>query len=92
MPNFKINLPTVMRSDADGQHTIDITADSVRQSLMILTNQYPNLRNRLFASNLTLHPFVKIFIDGNEVVLDATGDVYPNNDVQIDILSAVAGG
>jgi molybdopterin synthase sulfur carrier subunit len=88
----EIKLPTVLRAPADGQATVAIDGASVGEVFNALVARYPGLRGNLLDDSGSLHKFVNVYKDDDDIrYLDGLDTKLADGDV-LSILPAVAGG
>ena len=87
-----VRLPTVLRSHANGESTVEVKAGTVSEVFDELLAQFPGMKANLVDGEGNLHRFVNVYLNDEDVrYLDrldtevATGD-------EVSILPAVAGG
>ena len=87
-----VRIPTVLRSATAGQATLTVEGATVGEILGKISADYPAIRAQLFNDDGTLHRFLNIYVNDDDVRyvggLDAT--VAPGDEVTL--LPAVAGG
>jgi molybdopterin synthase sulfur carrier subunit len=88
----EIKLPTMLRVQADGQATVAVDGATVGEVFTSLVEQYPGLRGNLLADDGSLHKFVNVYKDDDDIrYLDGLDTKLADGDV-LSILPAVAGG
>ena len=88
----EIKLPTVLRVQADGQATVAIDGATVGEAFKALVERYPGLRGNLLDDTGSLHKFVNVYKDDDDIrYLDGLDTKLEAGDV-LSILPAVAGG
>ncbi len=88
----EIKLPTVLRAQADGQATVSIDGATVGEVFNALVARYPGLRGNLLDDSGSLHKFVNVYKDDDDIrYLDGLDTKLGDGDV-LSILPAVAGG
>ena len=88
----EIKLPTVLRAQADGQATVSIDGATVGEAFHALVARYPGLRGNLLDDSGSLHKFVNVYKDDDDIrYLDGLDTKLGDGDV-LSILPAVAGG
>jgi molybdopterin converting factor small subunit len=88
----EVRLPTVLRTHADGTATIQAEAGTLREVFDGLVAQYPGLEGQLTDDNGSLHKFVNVYANDDDVrYLDGLDTELADGDV-VSILPAVAGG
>ena len=88
----EIKLPTVLRTQADGQATVAVDGATVGEVFNSLVDRYPGLRGNLLDDEGSLHKFVNVYKDDDDIrYLDGLDTKLNDGDV-LSILPAVAGG
>jgi molybdopterin synthase sulfur carrier subunit len=88
----EIKLPTMLRVHADGQAAVAVDGATVGEVFAGLVEQYPGLRGNLLADDGSLHKFVNVYKDDDDIrYLDGLDTKLADGDV-LSILPAVAGG
>jgi len=88
----EIRLPTVLRQHAGGQASIKAHGATLGDVLEDLVRQFPLLAGQVVTDEGTLHKFVNVYRDDEDVrYLDGLDTKVSDDDV-ISILPAVAGG
>ncbi len=89
---FDVRLPTVLRQHAGGQATVQANGDTLGEAIEDLVRQFPGLAGQVVTSEGTLHRFVNVYVNDDDVrYLDKLDTKLNDGDV-ISILPAVAGG
>lgn len=92
--SYTVVIPGPLRELAGGRSEVrlDGHAESVRDALALLGNDYPKVRDRIVTELGEVRPHVNIFIDGDSF-RDVGGLGAPvRNGAEILILPAVSGG
>jgi MoaD family protein len=88
----EIRLPTVLRQHAGGQATVKANGSTLGEVLQDLALQFPLLKDQVITEDGTLHKFVNVYKNDEDVrYLDKLDTKVDDGDV-ISILPAVAGG
>jgi molybdopterin synthase sulfur carrier subunit len=88
----EIRLPTVLRQHAGGQATVKANGSTLGEALQDLTRQFPLLKDQVITEDGTLHKFVNVYKNDEDVrYLDKLDTKVDDGDT-ISILPAVAGG
>ncbi len=87
----EVRIPPVLRGEADGQRSLPVEADTVREALETLVTRYPSLRDRILAGD-GVPPFLNVFVDGEDIRLASGLDTAVGAASTILLLPAVAGG
>ena len=88
----EVRLPTVLRLHAAGQASVKANGDTLGDVFADLTRQFPGLAGQVVTEEGTLHRFVNVYRNDDDVrYLDKLETKVSDGDV-ISILPAVAGG
>jgi molybdopterin synthase sulfur carrier subunit len=88
----EIRLPTVLRQHAGGQASVKANGSTLGEALQDLTLQFPLLKDQVITEDGTLHKFVNVYKNDEDVrYLDKLDTPVDDGDT-ISILPAVAGG
>jgi len=88
----EIKLPTVLRAQADGQTSVAVDGATVGEVFATLVERYPGLRGNLLDDSGTLHKFVNVYKDDDDIrYLEGLDTKVADGDI-LSILPAVAGG
>ncbi|HEY8216100.1 MAG TPA: ubiquitin-like small modifier protein 1 [Acidimicrobiia bacterium] len=88
----EVKLPTLLRVHADGAASVSANGATVGEVFQALTGRYPGLAGNLVDDEGTLHRFVNVYKDDDDIrYLDGLDTKVADGDV-ISILPAVAGG
>ena len=88
----EIRIPTVLRPHVGGAASVHADGATVREVFDALSADYPSLRDHLITDEGTLHRFVNVYRNDDDVrYLDQLDTTVAPTDV-ISVLPAVAGG
>jgi MoaD family protein len=87
-----VHLPTVLRSHAGGAKTVDAEGGTVGEALTSLTAQYPGLAGQVIDADGSLHKFVNVYVNDDDVRYLSGLDTPLAASDEVSILPAVAGG
>jgi molybdopterin synthase sulfur carrier subunit len=88
----EVRLPTLLRPIADGSPSVEAEGATVGEVFRALIERYPGLGENLVAGDGSLHKFVNVYRNDDDIrYLDALDTKVTDGDV-ISILPAVAGG
>ena len=88
----QIRLPTVLRPHAGGQSMVEVDGSTIGEILTNLVEANPGMKDQVLTSDGTLHRFVNVYLNDDDVrYLDSLDTKVSNGDT-ISILPAVAGG
>ena len=88
----EVRLPTVLRQHTDGSASIDADGKTVGDVFTSLTDRYPALRGQLLDADGTLHKFVNVYRNDDDIRYLEQLDTPVADGDTISILPAVAGG
>jgi molybdopterin synthase sulfur carrier subunit len=88
----KLYLPTIMRANADGQATVQLSGETVSEVIGDLVSTYPNVRPQLLDAEGHVQRHINVYLN-NEDIRALDGDKTPvtAND-ELTVLPAMAGG
>ena len=90
--SVEVRLPTVLRPAAGGQSVVSVDGATIGEVLSSLQASFPAVEGQLLTEDGTLHRFVNVYINDDDVrYLDKLDTKVAAGDV-ISILPAVAGG
>jgi molybdopterin converting factor small subunit len=88
----EVRLPTVLRTQAGGASVVALDGATVGEVLAKLVAQFPGMDGQVLQADGSLHKFVNIYVDDDDVrYLDGVDTPVPDG-AEISILPAVAGG
>ncbi len=87
-----VNLPTVLRPHAGGAKTVSVEGSTVGEALTALVGRYPGLTGQVIDGDGTLHKFVNVYLNDDDVRYLSALDTPVSDSDEISILPAVAGG
>jgi molybdopterin converting factor small subunit len=88
----EIRLPTVLRQNAGGQATVQASGTTLGEVLEDLVRQFPGLADKVVTTEGTLHKFVNVYVNDDDVRYLDKLDTKVGADDTVSILPAVAGG
>jgi len=88
----EVHLPTVLRVHAGGERTVHAEGATIGQVLEALVATYPGLSGQLLNDDGTLHRFVNVYLNDDDVRYLSSLDTPVTATDEISILPAVAGG
>ncbi len=89
MPQVKI--PPPYRGPTQGEGRVRVEGANVGECLGALIERYPGLGDLLWGPDHSVHRFVTLFVNGEEIDRTALHTPVSEGD-EVEILSAVAGG
>ena len=87
-----VRLPTVLRSQAEGKSTVSVEGATIGDVLKDLVSQYPGISGQLLNDDGTLHRFVNVYVNDDDVRYLSLLDTPVASGDEVSILPAVAGG
>lgn len=88
----EVRIPTVLRPHVEGAASVQSEGATVAEVFDKLTSDHPSLRDHLLNEDGTLHRFVNVYRNDDDIrYLDQLDTAVAEDDV-ISILPAVAGG
>lgn len=90
MAHFRI--PGPLRRLSDGHTTVDVQATNLVGAIVALDAQYPGFKDRLLDENGELRQFVNIYLNDEDVRLGPGLSAPVDEEDEISIVPAVAGG
>jgi MoaD family protein len=90
--SVEVRVPTILRSYTGGQKVVTGTGDTIADLLADLDTQFPGLRGRLVTEDGSLHKFVNVYVNDEDVRFLGALDAKLNDGDTVTVLPAVAGG
>ena len=87
-----VKIPTPLRRVTDGVDQIEADSDQLAGALAQLNEQFPGIKERLFNDEGTLHRFVNIYVNGEDVRFLSGLETPLKEGDEVSIVPAVAGG
>jgi molybdopterin synthase sulfur carrier subunit len=88
----EVRLPTVLRTHAGGASVVQVDGATVGEVLAKLVAEYPGLAGQVVQDDGTLHKFVNIYVNDDDVRYLSGVDTPVPDGAELSILPAVAGG
>ena len=88
----EVRLPTVLRSHAGGAAVVTLDGATIGEVLGKLVAEYPGMAGQVVQEDGSLHKFVNIYLDDDDVRYLKGLDTPVADGAEISILPAVAGG
>jgi sulfur-carrier protein len=89
---IEVRVPTILRSYTNGEKAVEGAGDSVAELLADLDAKFPGLRARLITEDGSLHRFVNVYVNDEDVRYLGSLETEVRDGDTISILPAVAGG
>jgi molybdopterin synthase sulfur carrier subunit len=90
--SVEVRLPTVLRQAAAGRSTVTAEGATIGEVLADLVKNYPAMAGQVLTEDGTLHRFVNVYVDDDDVRYLEQLDTKVAPGVTVSILPAVAGG
>ena len=90
--SIDVRVPTILRSYTGGAKAVQGAGETLAGLLTDLDAKYPGLKGRLITEDGSLHRFVNIYINDEDVRFQGGLDAKLNSGDEVTILPAVAGG
>ena len=90
--SVSVRLPTVLRSQAGGQSSVQAEGGTIGEVVEDLVRQFPGMATHLRAPDGGLHKFVNVYVNDEDVRYLDKLDTKVSDGDEISILPAVAGG
>jgi molybdopterin converting factor small subunit len=87
-----VRIPPVLRAQAGGAKTVDVSGATVGELLQSLVALHPALATQVFAPDGSLHRFVNVYVDGQDVRYAGEMAATVGEHDEVVILPAMAGG
>lgn len=87
-----VRIPTVLRVATGGNATVQVDGATVGEVLDKLAAEYPGIREQLFSIDGSLHRFLNVYINDDDVRYLGALDAAVTSSDEITLLPAVAGG
>ncbi|MGA2294324.1 MAG: ubiquitin-like small modifier protein 1 [Acidimicrobiales bacterium] len=87
-----VRIPTVLRPSMGGATTVDVEGQTIGAVLDQLTASFPAVKGQLLNDDGTLHRFLNVYVNDDDVRYLGGVDAPVLNDDEITLLPAVAGG
>jgi sulfur-carrier protein len=90
--SVSVRLPTVLRSQAGGQSSVQAEGGTIGEVVEDLVRQFPGMATHLRAPDGGLHKFVNVYVNDEDVRYLDKLDTKVSDGDEVSILPAVAGG
>ncbi|QEL15638.1 MoaD/ThiS family protein [Limnoglobus roseus] len=88
---IKVQIPTPMRDQSEGQAEVTVVGDTVQAALDDLVRQHPGLGTKLFDKG-KIRPFVNVFVGEEDIRYLDEMDTKLTDGAVVALIPAVAGG
>ncbi|WDZ87129.1 MoaD/ThiS family protein [Micromonospora cathayae] len=89
---IEVRIPTILRSYTGGAKVVEGAGDTLADLLADLDSRHGGLRGRLVTETGTLHRFVNVYVNDEDVRFLGALDAKLSDGDTVTILPAVAGG
>ena len=89
---IEVRIPTILRPYTGGAKSVEGAGDTLADLLADLDGRYSGLRGRLVTDQGTLHRFVNVYINDEDVRFLGALDAKLKDGDTVTVLPAVAGG
>jgi len=87
-----VRIPTVLRAALGGDASVSVEGSTIGEVLEKLTAQHPSVKGQLLNDDGTLHRFLNVYVNDDDVRYLGGVDAPVANGDEITLLPAVAGG
>ncbi len=84
-------IPTAYRAPTQGKAEIQVEGTTVAACLQAVEDAHPGFRELVLDPKGSLHPFVKLFVNEEQLGGDALDTLLASDD-RLEVLAAIAGG
>ena len=89
---IEVKIPTILRTYTDGAKSVDGSGATLAALIDNLDGAHPGLKGRLITDEGTLHRFVNVYVNDEDVRFTGSLETALNDGDSVTILPAVAGG
>ncbi|HEY5335069.1 MAG TPA: MoaD/ThiS family protein [Mycobacteriales bacterium] len=89
---IEVRIPTILRTYTDGAKSVEGAGTSLDELLTDLDGKYAGLRGRLVGEDGSLHRFVNVYVNDEDVRFLGGLDTDLKDGDSVTVLPAVAGG
>jgi MoaD family protein len=89
---IEVKIPTILRTYTSGAKNVEGKGDSLSALIDDLDSNYPGLKGRLITDQGSLHRFVNVYVNDEDVRFTGGLDTALKDGDAVTILPAVAGG
>ena len=87
-----LKIPSPLQGMMNGVKAVEIPCGTLGQALSHLEVQYPGLRDRLLDEGGEVHPFINIFVNGDDIAYLQGLHTPISDGSEVDIVPSIAGG
>lgn len=88
----KIIIPTPLRKFTDQNRSFETDKNNLSEAIDDFVEEYPDVKNNLLDEEGNIRSFIKVYIGDDEVDPGNNGSVTLNEDTEVSIVPAIAGG
>jgi molybdopterin converting factor small subunit len=88
----KVRIPTPLRQYTDGSSEVQVTGDTVGETLGNLAEEYPDLKTHLYTGDGRLRSFVNVYKDDEDIRYLDGPDTKVSEEEELSIIPSIAGG
>ena len=89
---IEVRIPTILRTHTGGAKTVEGSGSTLGALVDDQDSKHPGLKNRLVTDEGSLHSFVNVYVNDEEVRFTGALDTEVKDGYSVTILPAVAGG
>ncbi|HEV7656098.1 MAG TPA: MoaD/ThiS family protein [Mycobacteriales bacterium] len=89
---IEVRIPTILRQYTGGEKQVKADGSSLGSLVDDLDTRFPGLKGRLVTDEGTLHRFVNVYVNDEDVRFTGALDTGLSDGDEVTILPAVAGG
>jgi MoaD family protein len=89
---IEVRIPTILRTHTGGDKVVEGSGDTLGALVDDLDAKHPGLKGRLVTDEGTLHRFVNVYVNDEDVRFTGSLDTQVKDGDSVTILPAVAGG
>lgn len=89
---IEVRIPTILRTYTGGAKTVEGSGDTLDALLSDIDVQHPGLRGRLVTEEGSLHRFVNVYVNDEDVRFTGSLETKISDGDSVTVLPAVAGG
>ena len=90
--SIEVRVPTILRAYTNNQKVVSGAGDTIADLLGDLDTQFPGLRARLITEDGSLHRFVNVYVNDEDVRFLGGLETALSDGDSVTVLPAVAGG
>lgn len=90
--SIEVRIPTILRPHTGGEKLVQGSGPTLSALIDDLDSKYSGLKGRLIADDGSLHRFVNIYVNDEDVRFTGALDTTLGDNASVTILPAVAGG